>query len=68
MIKVCKICGVEEDKHHEPSWILKPDNCVCNVFTWETEILKEIPPICNKFFGFGNVCSNCNHDRECHNG
>ena len=64
MRRVCRVCGVPEDEHHEPEWIEVPDDCVCDPLTWDKNV---IPPPCNEYKGNGITnCETCEHDSECH--
>ena len=48
MKKVCRFCGVEEEKHHAPEYIEQPDNCFCDALTWDEN---RIPPVCKNYKG-----------------
>lgn len=67
MRKVCKICGEDEDAHHEPEWIEVPDNCCCATLEWDLDKLDKIPDVCGEYLGNGTYpCLTCDHDKECH--
>ena len=64
MRRICIICGMPEDEHHEPQWRQQPDACCCDPLEWSVEI---IPPPCGGYVGNGvKSCERCEHDPECH--
>lgn len=64
MNKVCTVCGLDEDAHHEfiPQM---PDGCQCGPGEWGPEVTT----ICDAYEGDGiQYCRTCEHDRTCHKG
>jgi len=67
MKRICKICAIPEDQHHEPDWIEVPDGCVCDLRTWDIDDIAKLPPACAEYKGDGKQnCATCEHDKECH--
>ncbi len=66
-MKVCKICGVQEDEHHEPDWLEIPDGCVCDWREWNYEDKTTLTPVCEEHQGDPKRnCKRCEHDKACH--
>ena len=65
--RICKICGVSEEEHHDPDWLEIPDACVCDWRGWDYDSMTSLPPICGKYEGDGkHNCTVCEHDLACH--
>jgi hypothetical protein len=65
--RICKICGLPDSEHHDPEYIEIPEGCICDIYTWNYEVMNKIPPACSKYVGNGmENCHKCEHDKECH--
>ncbi len=58
----CRFCGLAESEHHTFEPVDQPAPCHCDPGEWEGVIGE----ICDEYDGIGGVCSNCEHDQECH--
>jgi hypothetical protein len=66
-MKICKICGETEQKHHEIDWLEIPVGCVCDWREWNYHAMTSLPPVCTEYKGDGRSnCEICEHDQECH--
>lgn len=66
-MRICKICGDSEDRHHEADWLEIPNGCVCDWRTWDYDGKTKLPSICNEYKGDKKEnCQTCEHDYECH--
>lgn len=62
MTKLCRICGLPEDEHHEFEAAM-PEGCQCLPGEWSDTVT----PICERYVGDGTCyCRTCEHDRVCH--
>jgi len=66
-MKICKICGENENTHHEIDLLEIPEGCVCDWREWNYDAMTSLPPICTEYKGDGrSKCETCEHDKECH--
>lgn len=62
-IRVCRICGISEDEHHDFSGKEMPADCNCDPMEWDDD---NIGPICEQYAGVGRNCTRCEHGKTCH--